>query len=193
MSSRLVDAVLDRAFGRPRGLLGRLGGWLMARSNAKLAREVIRRLEVAPTDLVLEIGFGPGAAIERLAERAARGAVVGIDPSQVMLAQASRRNAGAIRAGRVELLHGTAGRLPFDDASFDRALVVNSLHVWPDSLGGLREVRRVLRPGGRLGVGFTRHARQEAGEVATLLAEAGFRDIEVGVVETGGFALAEPA
>lgn len=60
-------------------------------------------MDVQPSDRVLEIGFGPGIAVREIARRATRGQVVGIDRSAVMCAQAARRNAAAIRAGRVSL------------------------------------------------------------------------------------------
>src|SRR5258706_13702521 len=83
---------------------------------------VITLLDVAPTDSVLEIGFGPGIAIREAAARATEGLVCGVDHSEVMLRQARRRNAGAIRAGRVDLRLATADRLPNFDAQFDKVL-----------------------------------------------------------------------
>jgi ubiquinone/menaquinone biosynthesis C-methylase UbiE len=67
-------------------------------SNRQRNLWVVSLLDVQPTDRVLEIGFGPGLAIAELARRATRGHIYGIDHSEVMVRQASKRNAAAIRA-----------------------------------------------------------------------------------------------
>lgn len=148
----LKDRILMRMFGRPQGLAGRLGGLILARGNRPLAEEFVAFLDVQPTDRILEIGFGPGVAIELLAKAAPGVRVAGIDVSQEMVEQARARNAAAIRAGAVDLRHGTVERMPFEDEAFDLALAINSMQVWPDVDAGLREIRRVLRPGGRLAI-----------------------------------------
>jgi ubiquinone/menaquinone biosynthesis C-methylase UbiE len=81
--------------------------------------------------------------------------VAGIDPSQEMVEQARARNTDAIESGRVDLRRGSVETLPFDDATFDKALAVNSMQVWPDPSGGLREMRRVMKPGAKVALGFT--------------------------------------
>jgi ubiquinone/menaquinone biosynthesis C-methylase UbiE len=58
------------------------------------------------------------------------------------------------------LYHGSVERLPFDDNNFDKALATNSMQVWPDAVVGLREMRRVVKPGGRIAIGFTRYSGQ---------------------------------
>jgi ubiquinone/menaquinone biosynthesis C-methylase UbiE len=170
----LLQSLFMRAFGRPSGLLGRLGGLLMARMNRDCAAWTIGLLEVGPRDRVLEIGFGPGVAIRLLAELVPQGHVAGVDPSRVMMEQASARNRAAIKAGRVELRRGSVESLPFEDDSFDRALAVNAMQVWPDAAAGLNEVRRVLRRGGRLALGFTPYSGQRKEGLVETLGMAGF-------------------
>ena len=58
-----------RMFGHPKGVLGRLGGMIMARVNRDAAEQVIELLEVQPDDKILEVGFGPGVAIQLLLQR----------------------------------------------------------------------------------------------------------------------------
>jgi ubiquinone/menaquinone biosynthesis C-methylase UbiE len=147
--------ILMRTFGRPQGALGRLGGIIMARMNAECGAWVCDLLQVGPNDSVLEVGFGPGVVIQRLSKLARGGHVAGIDLSQEMVEQARTRNMSAIQSGRVDLRHGSVESLPFDDASFDKALAINSMQVWPDAVVGLREIRRVMKPGGRIALGFT--------------------------------------
>src|SRR3954447_12761315 len=106
---------------RPRGAAGSVTGWVFAHrpSNRQRNRWVVSLLDVRPTDRVLEIGFGPGVAVAELV-RAGAGQVVGIDRSGVILRQPSRRNAAAIRAGRVALLEAPVEQLP--DGPFDAVL-----------------------------------------------------------------------
>ena len=79
---RVLENTLIRMFGRPTGTLGKLGGMIMARTNAASARCVISLLEVQPTDKVLEVGFGPGVGIQLLANSAPAGRVAGVDCSK---------------------------------------------------------------------------------------------------------------
>ena len=112
-----VVRVLDRdVIGQahhPRGGAGRVTAWEMAHrpSNRQRGRWAVALLEVRPADRVLEIGCGPGVAIAELA-RAGAGHVYGVDHSAVMLRQASKRNAAAIKAGRVTLVNASVDHLP---------------------------------------------------------------------------------
>jgi len=171
--------LLMRMFGRPRGAMGMLGGVIMARVNRGCAVTLIEALEVRPDDAVLEIGFGPGVGIELLAEQVPQGHVAGVDPSSEMLAQATARNKDAAARGRVDLRAATAERLPFADDSFDKALAINSMQVWPDAMAGLQEVRRVLKPGGTLALAFTPHSGQRESGLSDLVDAAGFADTQV--------------
>ncbi len=166
--------ILMRMFGHPTGLLGRLGGIILARANYRTAVWTIRLLNLRRDDAVLEVGFGPGVAIRLLAASARY--VGGVDPSPEMMEQATRRNAGAISAGRVELHEVSAERMPFADQIFDKALAINSMQLWPDAAAGLREVRRVLRPGGRIALTFTTYSGRGREGLRELLEAAGFAD-----------------
>jgi ubiquinone/menaquinone biosynthesis C-methylase UbiE len=170
----LARTILLRMFGRPRGGLGRLGGHIMARTNAEFGTWVSDLLQIAPTDNVLEVGFGPGVVIDRLASLVSAGHVAGIDSSSEMVEQARVRNLQGIRSGRVDLQCGSVESLPFADASFDKALAVNSLQVWPDAVGGLKEIRRVMKPGSKIALGFTRHSGRSKDGLTDTVVAAGF-------------------
>ena len=168
------DRILLRMFGRPTGVLGRIGGLILARFNRAFAQEIVALLDVRAAERILEVGFGPGVAIELLAGAASVAKVAGIDPSKEMVEQASARNAAAIRTGAVDLRQGSVESMPFEDGAFDTVLAINSMQVWPDATAGLREIRRVLTTGGRVALGFTPNARQPKAGVIELLSSAGF-------------------
>ena len=94
-----------------------------------------------------------------------------------MLEMAQLRNRTRIEAGRVALHLGTVGKLPFADATFDAAMALNPLHLWPDPVGGLREVRRTLRPGGRITVAITRYTYASPAKFERHLFDGGFADV----------------
>jgi SAM-dependent methyltransferase len=172
---------------QPRGAAGTVNGWVFAHrpSNRQRNRWVVTLLGVRPADRVLEIGFGPGVAVAALA-RAGAGHVYGIDHSAVMLQQASRRNAAAIRAGRVTLVNAPVDQIPPAlSGPFDVILAVNSLAFWPVPAERLAELRRRLAPGGRVAIasqprchGATAStSRSAAAEIENLLRNAGFTQI----------------
>ncbi len=166
-------SILVRIFGRLQGILGRLGGTIMARTNDECGAWVVDLLGIEPPDRILEVGFGPGVVIQNLARLASAGHVAGVDPSREMVRQAQTRNAAAIRSGVVDLRLGAVDSLLFEDNSFDKALAINSMQVWPDPIAGLREMRRVLKPGGKIALGFTAYSGQQNEVLSELLSTAG--------------------
>ncbi len=99
---------------------------------------------------VLEVGCGVGAQLQVLLRRFPDAHFTGIDASALQLDRARQFLAEALNAGRVELTQASAYQLPFPDASFDAACIYWVLEHLSDHLGVLREVLRVLKPGGVL-------------------------------------------
>lgn len=173
---------------RPTGLLGRVVRRIMATRSSNVIRNrwAVDQLAVGPTDRVLEIGFGPGIAIEALIARATEGYVSGVDHSDLMVRMAARRNARAIAEGRLRLTNASVADVDEAPASLDLILAVNNLGMWPDPPTQLERLRRLLQPGGRIAIGSqprgagadAETARRGADEVAALLAAAGFDSIE---------------
>jgi ubiquinone/menaquinone biosynthesis C-methylase UbiE len=190
----MIGRFIASQFRKPSGLLGRLIGNGMAHGNQPEARWTIDLLNIQPDTRVLEIGFGPGVAIEYAAEQAAQGHVSGIDYSETMVQVARKRNAAAIRNGLVDLTHGDVRSLPYGDESFDRVFTIHCIYFWAEPTACLHEIRRVLRANGLLAITILPIDKwppkrrtpstdvfklYRAGEVARLVADAGFRDARV--------------
>ena len=182
------DYIMENMFCSPKGALGRLGGQLMSQDRW-LPAWVLDLLEIQPSDSVLEVGFGPGLGLQLAAARAYHGKVVGVDPSETMFEMAQRRNRALIEARRVQLHRGSVEKLPFNDATFDKAMTMNSLHLWPEPVAGLMEVRRTLRTGGRIAVAITRFSYASPDKFEQHLMESGFADVRVYTGDQGTCAL----
>lgn len=136
-------------FRQPKGLPGAALGRAMTVLNSRPNRLAIETLSPRPDETLLELGFGPGAALARLLALNGNGVVAGIDHSDAMFSQAQRRNAAAHSAGRLDLRHGSFTHLPWSDGHFDAVLGVNVAYFFDADGHAVSEARRVLRPGGR--------------------------------------------
>ncbi|WP_068161571.1 class I SAM-dependent methyltransferase [Rhodococcus phenolicus] len=143
--------VLEANFLKPVGLPGKVVGHLMSVQHRSLTGWALDTIGIPPAASVLDVGCGSGMALGMVSRRTS-GRLMGVDYSDVMVAQTLRRNRAAVQATRLRAANGTADRLPCDDNSFDVALAIETVYFWPDLAAGLREVHRVLRPGGRIGV-----------------------------------------
>ncbi len=144
-------------------------------------RYLVERLGVGPDDHVLDVATGTGAVAERLVLRY-RCRVTGIDQSEDMLAAARERLREGGLAQRVTLVRGEAERLPFGDASFDALTVTYLLRYVNEPAAVLRELARVVRPGGVL-------ASMEFGVPTHALPRAAWRLYTGVVLPAGGMAI----
>jgi SAM-dependent methyltransferase len=180
-------------FGRPIGFWGSIAGWIMAVRSSNRKRNVwaVSLLDVRHGDRILEIGFGPGLAIREISRIVLDGYVCGLDHSARMLRQAERRNAAAIRDGRVDLRLGSVDSLAAFYAPFDKILAVNTVMFWNDPEKSFAELRHLLRPEGRIvvahqprGPGVTDKTATAAGlKIAAQLARAGFCEVRTETLE----------
>jgi SAM-dependent methyltransferase len=185
---RLRRRIIAQAH-KPAGPLGHVEGWIFGHrpSNVRRNRWAVELLDVKPSDRVIELGCGPGVAVNALAGRATEGLVVGVDHSPVVLRQARRRNADAINAGLVRLIQAPVERLQLADGPFDAALAVNTVGMWAEPVLRLREIGRLLRPGGRIALvsqprcpGATAATSAAAGDqLAAQLSQAGFENVHI--------------
>lgn len=162
-----VEGPVTSPFARPSGFLGRLAGRFMLWTNKQDG--ILDVLQVQPGDRVLEIGYGPGGLLRLLAARTSADEIHGVDPSPEMQRTAARVRSlrGPIREGRVTPEIGTAERTGLPDRSMDRVVSVNNVAIWPELDAGLRELHRVVRPGGAVVIAW--HGGSSPGPIAKSL------------------------
>ena len=162
-----IEEQLRKQFRFPRGPLGHLAGYTMARreSNVRRSRWSVEQLELKAEHRVLEIGYGPGIALEHAATISR--SLVGLDHSEVMQTQAARRNRHAVEAGTMELRIGSPQDqgLLFSLGQFDRIYSINVWQFWDDQETVLTSLARMLRPGGCLATTYQpRHTGADASD-----------------------------
>ena len=176
---RKIAAMFDRVAPRY-DLLNRV---LSARRDVGWRRRAVALARLGPGETALDVGVGTGdLAFELLAASDPTSRVVGIDVSSGMLEAVRRRAAAGSVGGRLEVREADAQALPFPDASFDRVTAGFTVRNFGDLDAGLAEMRRVLRPTGRVVVlelstppnvlvrwGFGLYFHQIAPRVAALL------------------------
>jgi ubiquinone/menaquinone biosynthesis C-methylase UbiE len=108
-------------------------------------RETLARLQLNPSDRILDVGCGTGELLSRIAAKHPQASLAGLDPVPQMLAQARAK-----LPGEVELRAGWANALPWPDASFDVVVSCNMFHYITHPVDAIREMGRVLVPGGRI-------------------------------------------
>jgi arsenite methyltransferase len=143
-------AFLARQLRRPSGWFGRrVMASLLNEGNRDLLDAVLDVAAPAPGARVVDVGFGGGYTLDRLAPRVSPERVVGVEVSETMISAVRHR-----RGDAYDLHLADAAALPFAEASFDLALSVNTIYFWPDPVRVLSEMKRVLKPGGRLVLGY---------------------------------------
>lgn len=161
--------------------------WIFAlfNRNPESNPAAVDRIGLDFDDRFLDLGCGLGAALEHASTTGAKTA--GIDPSPSMVERAAER------VPQAEVRIGSAESIPFEDDAFTAALSVSTYHHWVDAESGLKEVRRVLAPGGRLLV-VERKLKRRAGHglnneggasLAQTLEDNGYASVEVETIKVG--------
>jgi ubiquinone/menaquinone biosynthesis C-methylase UbiE len=135
---------------KPSGWLGRFILWKMNRQHSQSTDWGLSHVQVEPDYTILDVGCGGGRTISKLAAKATQGKVYGVDYSEESVAASRRKNAGSIGRDRVEVRQGSVSQLPFSDGMFNLVTAVETHFYWPDLPADLREILRVLKPGGAL-------------------------------------------
>ncbi len=146
---RFMKFIVNQAR-KPTGAFGRLFARVMNAGHWPIIQWGLDHVEIGRADVLLDIGCGGGKTVRHLAGLAQDGKGYGIDYSEASVATATGVNRRLIAAGRVDIRHGSVASLPFPDGMFDLATAAETCYFWPDLVENLREIRRVLKPGGRL-------------------------------------------
>lgn len=135
---------------KPGRWVGRPFLWLMNVSHSPLTKWGLEHVTVGKDFEILDVGCGGGATVSRLAAMATDGRVCGVDYADGSVTVSRRKNAALIAAGRVDIRKASVSQLPFDPGTFDLVTAIETHYYWPDLAASVREIRRVLKPGGTL-------------------------------------------
>jgi len=133
---------------KPTGWLGRVVLRSMNSRHSKVTDWGLSQISIQEHDTILDVGCGGGRTISKLAALATRGKVYGVDFSQESVAVSGKTNKQWIEKGRVEIHEGSVSQLPFPADMFDLVTAVETHFWWPDLPADMREVFRVVKPGG---------------------------------------------
>lgn len=194
-TSKLDPATLAKHLANPEGEIGKAVTAILNQSNAGGYSAAFAKLGIEDGDRVIEIGFGNGREIPRVLSLAANLSYFGVDISQTMVTEAGEFNATSVNEGIVKLVCGLSSSIPAESNSFDKGFALNTIYFWKDPNKDLAELRRVLRPGGRLVLGALAPWSAEGrpvfkhgfllyteSEIRDLLALAGFSRISVDTI-----------
>jgi ubiquinone/menaquinone biosynthesis C-methylase UbiE len=173
---------------KPDGLFGRMVmSIVFDRGNAFLNNFVNELISIKIDDRIIEIGFGTGKLIDKMAQQIDTGLIEGVDFSKVMVSIARKRNKKNITKGKVKILEGNFDEIPFEKESFTKACSINTLYFWTKPAHTAKKIAEILKPDGKLILAFEdfeqlkrRKLNQEVfhlyskDEVQKLLINAGF-------------------
>lgn len=186
------------AAGKPRGPLGQVYARVMAVGHRPVYAMLAGYLDLQPDDDLLDVGCGSAGLLTHHAAHVRH--VAGLDASALQVGMARRRLAERIAAGSAEIVLGDAAALPWEAGRFSVVTSLFSVEFHPDPRRSVREMQRVLRPGGRavISLGWTvadaslsgtkdvaGYWRWSAVDAQRLMEDAGFDDVAVWLTAGG--------
>ncbi|MDD6038492.1 MAG: class I SAM-dependent methyltransferase [bacterium] len=178
-------------FGNPRGIMGKGCCLIMNTINRPMYMNLISVMKLNEDDKILDIGYGNGFLLQKVYKKF-KSELHGIDISEDMKEQATKRNRKALKNGKLHLQVGDCCNLPYEDALFSAISSINTVYFWSDPVKGLTEIRRALKSGKSFyNVVYTKEwldklsytkkgfQKYETKELIRFGKEAGFEHIEV--------------
>lgn len=178
---------------KPTGFFGKLSARGMALGHRGFYKNTAKILNLTSDDTYLEIGFGSGLFIKKYASHVKR--IAGLDYSEDMVKLANSINENLVKSGKAEFIQGDVSTLPWNNNEFSAVVGIETFFFWTKPQSSLREIFRVLVPGGRLVLEMAYnkddgkdHTKQivkhnlklySGEEVKTLLEESGFSEISI--------------
>lgn len=186
----MIRGFLAKQLGHPSGIFGRLIMRLLNQGNAKMNDLVLQQLDLQSGDRVLEIGFGGGYLLDKIANSKIPSFIAGVDPSLDVLQMGCKKFQQQTAHKYLELKQASGENLPYEKNTFTKICTVNTVYFWSDPQRVLRECDRILQPQGKLIIcynspeflaqtnltshGFTAYQPEE---LESLMASAGFVDV----------------
>ncbi|WAC39195.1 class I SAM-dependent methyltransferase [Pedobacter sp. SL55] len=127
---------------------------MMHESNIGMTRAAITALQISDGDLILELGHGSCKHLPEILEKAPNTSYYGLEISELMQKQASEANEIATNANRASFHLYNGQQIPFPNQTFNKILTVNTIYFWKQPQDFIREIYRVLKPGGYFSIGF---------------------------------------
>lgn len=157
----LVKFIAEQAK-KPYGFFGRhIMGRIFDIANGNLNDFALEILELKKSDNVLEIGFGRGTLLSRMAGATPQGLVVGIDFSQDMVDAARKKNKQYIKKGLIRISQADLQDIHYPEGTFNKVFTGNTIYFWPEPEKNVRKIKRVMTQGATLVIGFRTKAQME--------------------------------
>ncbi|CBZ03564.1 putative methyltransferase [Clostridium botulinum H04402 065] len=189
-------------FRRPKGMMGKFIAKSMNKEHFEVTTWGLDKFKVKEDNIILDIGCGGGRTVNRLAHGVSKGKVFGMDYSLDCVNFSKKYNKDLIENGKVEIIHGSVDKMPFEDDKFDIISAVETTYFWPNLLDSFKEVRRVLKPSGKfiiVNASYTNEKFKERNEeylrkvpgmkiysvdyIKNLLEEVGYNNISIETLE----------
>jgi len=140
---------------RPDGLFGRIVmSIVFDQGNAFLNDFVDELMSIQTDDRIIEIGFGTGKLIYKMAQQIDKGHIEGVDFSKAMVSIAQKRNKKNIAKGTVKIFEGDFDKMPYEKEQFSKACSVNTIYFWPTPVHTAKKIAAILKPKGKLILAF---------------------------------------
>ena len=180
-------------FAKPTGFFGKILAKGMARGHKDFYKNTAKVMNLQHDDKYLEIGFGSGLFIKKYVSNITR--IAGLDYSEDMVKLANDFNKNLVESGKAEFKHGDVTSIPWEDNEFSIVVAIETFFFWSEPEKSLKEIFRVLKPGGRLviemaynkddGLNHDKLVKKinlklySSYEMRKLLIDAGFSDIVI--------------
>jgi len=157
---------------KPGRFAGRPFARMMNYYHSRLTDWGLEHVQIGRDFTILDVGCGGGRTVRKLASRVPDGKVHGVDYAAGSVSVSRETNEEDIRAGRVEIQEASVSYLPFPDNTFDLITAIETQYYWPNLLDDMREVLRVLKPGGTLVVIVEAYKKESGGTVLASVMKA---------------------
>lgn len=140
---------------RPKGLFGKfIMSLIFSKGNAALNAFTYELMSVQKDDKILEIGFGTGNLIHKMAGQIDKGFIEGIDFSSTMMSIAQKKNEKYIKSGKVKLFEANFDEIPLEKDNYTKVCSVNTIYFWKNPENSAKKIAEILKPKGKLVLAF---------------------------------------